>query len=105
MRISPDPTKNTRMFKIKEKAIYLLNGMGIGSNLIAWVSDNPAFVTNLLLFAIPTAVFTILKGRQKLMQQQQIHELDMMRIKQELKQDHDIHLKNLRADSQQNKES
>jgi len=83
------------MFKIKEKAIYLLNVMGIGSNLIAWVADNPAFVMNLLLFAIPTAIFTIIRGRQRLKHEGDMHRLEIMRKEQELKQDADIHKKKL----------
>lgn len=80
---------------MKEKAIYILNSIGIGSNLIAWIADNPAFVMNLLLFAIPTAIFTILKGRQRLRQESELHKIEVMRKKQELQQDQDLHKKNM----------
>lgn len=76
--------------KIDTRFIVLLNGMGIGTNLVAWVVDNPAFVSNMLLFAIPTAVFTILKGRQRLKHQSELHELEVLRKKQELQQDQDL---------------
>lgn len=76
--------------KVDARFIVLLNGMGIGTNLVAWVADNPAFVSNMLLFAIPTAVFTILKGRQKLKHQSDLHELEVLRKKQELQQDQDL---------------
>lgn len=79
------------MFRVNERAIILLNSAGFGTNLLAWVADNPAFVSNMLLFAIPTAIYTILKGRQKLKQNAEIHELEMMRKRQEMQQDQDIH--------------
>ena len=77
---------NLRLW-IENKLHIWLNGAGLGTSFIAWATDNFALLVNLLLFSIPTFIYSALKFRQKYIYQERINELEIAKKEQELQQD------------------
>lgn len=72
-----------KSFSQGEKVVVFLNGLGFSSNMIAWVDDNKLFASNLLLFGIPTALYTFYRFRQKFRHQEELNRLEIARLKKE----------------------
>jgi hypothetical protein len=72
-----------KSFSPGEKVVVFLNSLGFSSNMIAWVDDNKLFASNLLLFGIPTALYTFYRFRQKFRHQEELNRLEIARLKKE----------------------
>lgn len=72
-----------KQFVPGDRVVIFLNTFGFSSNMIAWVDDNKLFASNLLLFGIPTALYTFYRFRQKFRHQEELNRLEIARLKKE----------------------
>lgn len=86
---------------IENRLHIWLNGAGLSGTFIAWVTNNADILINLLLFSIPTAVYSAYKFNQKYKHQEELNRLEIEERKQELEQDRMKFEKELNANSSQ----